>query len=322
MSRCGESSFCVLLNCTTATQHTLNCRVSWLCRWVEKFEQQLAAQQQATAGETASAPAPTPNAAQPQQQRSPQPIIPWPKVALQLLQLTVAVSALILWPASLYCTGLYSSKVWLLFLVYMLFFGGGSVWRLLQFGPLASRKKDQQAKSAGTRAAWLLFVAMMPVLHWGALGSYMKSRAAAAAKAAAAGQWDSAAAAAGPLVVQSALSLYDLLGLGMLSGAVWLNWQAARHLGKAYDRVVQPEALVTSGPYAYVQHPIYSSYMLLFCGYAMMLHGVGYAVLALAVCLLYYKNRVALEAGVLQEAFKEQYSQYAQKTKLFVPFVF
>jgi protein-S-isoprenylcysteine O-methyltransferase Ste14 len=212
----------------------------------------------------------------------------------------------------LYRSGLYNAKIWLLFWTYLLFFGGGSVWRLLQYGPLASRNKDKQAKSLGTRAAWALFVAMMPVLHWGAIGSYIRGRAAAAAAVAAVtgGQQGS---------VVSGFSLYDMLGLAMLVGAVRLNWVAARHLGKAYDRVVQPEALVTTGPYRWVQHPIYSSYILLFCGYAMMLHSVGYALLALVVCLVYYKSRVALEGDVLREAFGEQYEQYQQTTKLFVP---
>jgi protein-S-isoprenylcysteine O-methyltransferase Ste14 len=241
---------------------------------------------------------------------------------VQLLQLTVAVSALVLWPASLYRTGLYSGKVWLLFWTYVLFFGRGSVWRLLQYGPLTSRTQDHQGKSWRTRAAWLLFVAMMPVLHWGALGSFMRQKAAAAAAQAAA---EAAAAAAStsqtPVAAASSLALYDVVGLVLLIAAVWLNWQAARHLGRAYDRVVQPEALVTAGPYAFVQHPIYSSYMLLFCGYAMFLHSFGYAVLALVVCCLYYKSRVGLEAAVLQQAFGERYTQYQHSTKLFVPFI-
>lgn len=282
--------------------------------WVEKFEakrkelqkQQQLQQQQQPNGSSSQSHIPTP---------TPAPSVPWLRVVLQLVQLLVAVVLLILWPASLYRAGLYSGKVWLLFWTYLLFFGGGSVWRLVRFGPLTSRKTDQQAKSLATRAAWLSFVVCMPVLHWGAVGSYMKGRATAAAAAAAA---DWGAYTPGPL---AALALYDVLGLGLLGGAVWLNWQAARHLGKAYDRVVQPEALVTTGPYAWVQHPIYTSYMMLFCGYAMLLHSLGYALLALVVCLGYYRSRVALEAGVLQGAFGETYEQYQQKTKLFVPFL-
>lgn len=294
-----------------------------LCRWVERFEakrKQLAEQQQqqpqpqqqqTSSSDEVTAAAAEASTQQPGQSKA----VPWPRIAVQLLQLTVAVAALILWPASLYRSGLYSGKVWLLFWTYMLFFGGGSVWRLVQFGPLASRKKDQQSKTLATRAAWLLFVGMMPVLHWGCIGSYIKSRAAAAAAAA---QQGASQLASGPA---SSLALYDVIGLGLLAGAVGLNWAAARHLGRAYDRVVQPDALVTSGPYAWVQHPIYSSYMMLFCGYAMVLHSFGYALLALVVCLVYYRSRVALEGDVLQQAFGEQYRHYRQRAKLFVPYI-
>lgn len=38
---------------------------------------------------------------------------------------------------------------------------------------------------------------------------------------------------------------------------------------QAYNRVVAPEALVTRGVYAWVQHPIYTSYMLLFAGHCL-----------------------------------------------------
>lgn len=283
----------------------------------EEQKQQQPQQQHRSSNDAATAAAEAGAAAETYTQRPEQSAaVHWTRIALQLLQLTVAVAALILWPASLYRSGLYSGKVWLLFWTYMLFFGGGTVWRLVQFGPLASRKKDQQSKTLATRTAWLLFVGMMPVLHWGCIGSYIKARAAAAAAAAA--QQGSAQFASGPA---SSLALYDVIGLGLLAGAVGLNWAAARHLGRAYDRVVQPDALVTSGPYAWVQHPIYSSYMMLFCGYAMVLHSFGYALLALVVCLVYYKSRVALEGDVLRQAFGEQYRQYQQRTKLFVPHI-
>ena len=41
---------------------------------------------------------------------------------------------------------------------------------------------------------------------------------------------------------------------------------AAWTLGRAYDRVVTPESLVTTGPYRFVRHPIYTAYLCLFAG--------------------------------------------------------
>ncbi len=57
---------------------------------------------------------------------------------------------------------------------------------------------------------------------------------------------------------------------------------------QAYDRLVTPDELVISGPYKFVQHPIYTSYMLLFCGYCLRCAGqlAGYACLHQVFSLL------------------------------------
>ncbi len=78
---------------------------------------------------------------------------------------------------------------------------------------------------------------------------------------------------------------------------------------------------MTSGPYRLVQHPIYTSYVLLFFGYCMALHSAPCALLMLAVCALYYRSRTALEARVLGEAFGEEYAAYAKRTKKFLPWL-
>jgi protein-S-isoprenylcysteine O-methyltransferase Ste14 len=194
----------------------------------------------------------------------------------------------------------------------MLFFAGGSVYRLVTFGPLAARKKDAQGHTWWSTAAWLLFVISIPVIHWPPVGAYLQRQQSLAA--AAAGGGDVA-------LVTGVITAFDLLGGALLAAAVGLNWWAARTLGKAYDRVVAPETLVTDGPYRYVQHPIYSSYMLLFVGYALLLHSATTALFALGVCLTYYFSRTQLEQAVLQQAFGQHYEEYRQRTKLFVPFV-
>jgi protein-S-isoprenylcysteine O-methyltransferase Ste14 len=304
---------------------------------VEKFEERRAA------GQGAAAPPQQQQQQQQQQQEQQQPdaqqkqqaaVVPWARLALQLLQLALTVAALILWPASLSPAGLHSGRVWWAALTYLAFFAGGSVWRLVRFGPLASRQQDAQAKSAGSRAAQALFIASMPLLHWGAVGSFLKRQAARQLvqqqQQMQVAVSDAAHHAGGAVVLvptpaapslPAALSLYDVLGFVMLVAAVALNWAAARHLGRAYDRVVAPAALVTTGPYSYVQHPIYSSYMLLFAGYAMWMHAWPVATGFVAVCLVYYRSRTRLEGAVLQAAFGQEYSEYAARTRLFVPFV-
>eukprot|EP00775_Hariotina_reticulata_P010029 gene10029-10185_t len=71
------------------------------------------------------------------------------KAAVQIGQLLLVNAALILWPASLHPGGLATGQIWMLYAVYMLFFAGGSVYRLLRYGELATRAKDAQGRTCG-----------------------------------------------------------------------------------------------------------------------------------------------------------------------------
>ena len=175
--------------------------------------------------------------------------------------------------------------------------------RILKHGPLAKRASDKQGSTWGAKVSWFLFVGTIPVVHWAPIRSFCIT------------------AAQRPELC-TATTLYDLVGGLLLFGAVALNWVAASTLGSAYDRVVKPQKLVMTGPYALVQHPIYTSYMMLFAGYCMALHSAPNALLVTGVCLLYYSIRCKLEAQVLKEGFGEQYEEFAKGKKLFIPLVF
>ena len=97
---------------------------------------------------------------------------------------------------------------------------------------------------------------------------------------------------------------------------------AAWTLGRAYDRVVTPESLVTSGVYRFVRHPIYTGYLLLFAG---GLGALGSPV-AVAVLLLsawrFYKPRMASEDKILESQFGHAWRNYAAATpSRLLPFV-
>ena len=97
---------------------------------------------------------------------------------------------------------------------------------------------------------------------------------------------------------------------------------AAWTLGRAYDRVVTPESLVTSGVYRFVRHPIYTGYLLLFAG---GLGALGSPV-AVAVLLLsawrFYNPRMASEDKILESEFGDAWRDYAAATpSRLLPFV-
>ncbi|GLC43550.1 hypothetical protein PLESTM_001485400 [Pleodorina starrii] len=272
--------------------------------WVEKFE----ARRKAEAAKKAQDPsfvttlervAP---AAAAVGERGDNPALRFLKGALQVVQLLAVLSLLLLVPAALHDGGLSLAKPFTTFAAYLCFFGLGTVVRVVKYGRLAPRQKDRQVATWGGRLAFAAFVVAVPLLHGAAMYRY-------------------AGLALYTKYLSYGTTLYDVVGgIGMVL-ATALNALAARELGASYDRVAAPAALVTTGPYKYVQHPIYTSYVLLFFSYGMWLHSAPTALLMLLVCGLYYRSRTALEAQVLDGAFGSYYRDYASRTKKFVPFV-
>ena len=93
-------------------------------------------------------------------------------------------------------------------------------------------------------------------------------------------------------------------------------------LGRFYRPVVtiyEDHEVVTSGPYRYVRHPIYSGAMV-------VMVGVGLALgnwLSLALCILLplaaYVARIRVEEGALEDALGDRYRQYEQGKARLVP---
>lgn len=91
---------------------------------------------------------------------------------------------------------------------------------------------------------------------------------------------------------------------------------------QAYDRLVIPDRLVKSGPYAWCQHPIYTSYMLLFCGLALWFGDERHCLYMLYFCWDYFRDCIQTEARLLQQAFGNEYIAYKEHTGSFLPRIF
>lgn len=104
--------------------------------------------------------------------------------------------------------------------------------------------------------------------------------------------------------------------------AVWLITNAVRTLGKEWSitaRLVEGHKLATSGPYAYVRHPIYTGMlgMLVATGLATS-HWVGLLV-ALVIFFVGTIIRVRSEEKLLREAFGQDFENYARRVPAIVP---
>jgi protein-S-isoprenylcysteine O-methyltransferase Ste14 len=116
-----------------------------------------------------------------------------------------------------------------------------------------------------------------------------------------------------------------LQGIGLavflmgLAFAVWARVYLGRNWGTPMSQKVEPE-LITSGPYRYVRHPIYSGIILGMAGTAMAIS--IYWVVGVVMLGAYFIYSASIEERNMARFFPEAYPAYKRSTKMLIPFVF
>jgi protein-S-isoprenylcysteine O-methyltransferase Ste14 len=126
------------------------------------------------------------------------------------------------------------------------------------------------------------------------------------------------------------------LALASLSFSVWLRWVgialalagfallqwAQVTLGNSWSdtpRMMKEQTLITSGPYQFIRHPIYTAFILIL-GSALLISAnwlIGLAWLGMTV--LEVASRVGFEEALMLEYFGDQYREYMKKTGRLLP---
>jgi protein-S-isoprenylcysteine O-methyltransferase Ste14 len=99
--------------------------------------------------------------------------------------------------------------------------------------------------------------------------------------------------------------------------AVW----ARRHLGSNWSgevRIASGHALVRSGPYRFVRHPIYTALVGMYIGTALV-SGQVHALVALALVLLAYWRKIRMEERAMAAAFPDDHERYRADTWAWIP---
>lgn len=113
------------------------------------------------------------------------------------------------------------------------------------------------------------------------------------------------------------------VGLTLLAAGLGFASWARRHIGRNWGTPMtlkdDPE-LVTSGPYRFVRHPIYSGLLLATVATAVALNWQWLFAAALATAYFVYSATV--EESNLAEQLPDTYPAYKRSTKMLVPFVF
>src|SRR3989338_5362279 len=117
-------------------------------------------------------------------------------------------------------------------------------------------------------------------------------------------------------VVQNIGAIICILGLAF---AVWARIYIGRSWGM--PMTVQSEAeMVTSGPYAFVRHPIYTGLITAMIG-SLLVEGFLWVIVLVVVggyCIYSFK----VEERLMLKQFPDKYPQYMKRTKSFIPFLY
>lgn len=116
-----------------------------------------------------------------------------------------------------------------------------------------------------------------------------------------------------------------VLGAALFFAAVWLFRRTHKELGKNWSITLEirdKHKLISGGPYSLVRHPMYTSFLMMAVGQALLLANwfVGLAGLAGFAALFFL--RVDREERMMLDTFGTDYRDYMDRTKRIIPFVY
>jgi protein-S-isoprenylcysteine O-methyltransferase Ste14 len=119
----------------------------------------------------------------------------------------------------------------------------------------------------------------------------------------------------GPVLEGIGLALW-IAGVAL---AVWARLYIGRNWGMPMSRREEPN-LVTTGPYRFIRHPIYTGIILAMIGTALAISLFG--LIVVAVIAAFFAYSASREERFLAEEFPATFPDYKARTKLLIPFVF
>jgi protein-S-isoprenylcysteine O-methyltransferase Ste14 len=113
------------------------------------------------------------------------------------------------------------------------------------------------------------------------------------------------------------------LGSALLIGSFVLFWRTIQESKKAqllaaFDENL-PHGLLTSGPYRYVRHPFYTSYILHWVGWAIAAWNIWAIVPAVAMVITYWAAARDEENKFSRTEMSQAYKDYRSRTGRFFP---
>ena len=118
----------------------------------------------------------------------------------------------------------------------------------------------------------------------------------------------------------------SIAGIAVLLASNILFWSAIRHTSSvkllpAFTEA-NPHAIVVSGPYRYVRHPFYTSYIMFWTGWAVATWSVWSLVPLVGLTVMYWHAASDEEAKFHRTDMAGKYAEYSVRTGRFFPRLF
>jgi protein-S-isoprenylcysteine O-methyltransferase Ste14 len=107
-----------------------------------------------------------------------------------------------------------------------------------------------------------------------------------------------------------------------IAGLIFCVW-ARFTLGRNWSGVVTLKGgheLITSGPYAFVRHPIYTGLLSMFVATVIVLGHIA-GIIAIPIVLVSFWIKLRSEEKLMLEKFPDEYAAYSHRVKRLIPFV-
>jgi len=114
------------------------------------------------------------------------------------------------------------------------------------------------------------------------------------------------------------------IGTAASIASLWLFWRSHADLGRNFSIklvIREKHALVTTGVYRLIRHPMYASALLWSLGQALLLPNWATAVAGMVGFCVLYCGRVGREEKLMLSTFGDEYRNYMMHTKRLVPYV-
>ena len=116
-----------------------------------------------------------------------------------------------------------------------------------------------------------------------------------------------------------------VLGAAIFCLAMWVFRRTHKQLGRNWSitlEIRQKHELISSGPYALVRHPMYTSFMLMGLAQAFLLSNWVAGLAGLIGFAVLFFLRVDKEERMMMDVFGPEYRAYMDRTKRIIPYLY